>query len=63
MKDIVVQGLNQNNLKHVSFRIPKEKIKMCIRDSYRRVLQTAQWPGYGGAAGKTCVPGKQPGII
>lgn len=26
MKDIVVQGLNQNNLKHVSFRIPKEKI-------------------------------------
>ncbi len=26
MKDIVVQGLDQNNLKHVSFRIPKEKI-------------------------------------
>lgn len=26
MADIIVQGLTQNNLKHVSFRIPKEKI-------------------------------------
>lgn len=26
MTDIVVQGLTQNNLKHISFRIPKEKI-------------------------------------
>lgn len=26
MTDIIVQGLTQNNLKHVSFRIPKEKI-------------------------------------
>ena len=26
MADIIVQGLIQNNLKHVSFRIPKEKI-------------------------------------
>ena len=26
MSDIIVQGLTQNNLKHVSFRIPKEKI-------------------------------------
>ena len=26
MADILVQGLTQNNLKHVSFRIPKEKI-------------------------------------
>lgn len=26
MKEIVVQGLTQNNLKHVSFHIPKEKI-------------------------------------
>ena len=24
--DIVVHGLTQNNLKHVTFRIPKEKI-------------------------------------
>ena len=26
MEDMIVQGLTQNNLKHVSFRIPKEKI-------------------------------------
>lgn len=26
MADIIVQGLTQNNLKHVTFRIPKEKI-------------------------------------
>lgn len=26
MADIIVQGLTQNNLKHVSFRVPKEKI-------------------------------------
>lgn len=26
MEDMVIQGLTQNNLKHVSFRIPKEKI-------------------------------------
>lgn len=26
MEDILVQGLTQNNLKHVTFRIPKEKI-------------------------------------
>ena len=26
MSDIIIQGLTQNNLKHVSFRIPKEKI-------------------------------------
>lgn len=26
MKDIIVQGLTQNNLKHVTFRVPKEKI-------------------------------------
>ena len=26
MADIIVQGLTQNNLKHVSFLIPKEKI-------------------------------------
>ena len=26
MADIVVHGLTQNNLKHVTFRIPKEKI-------------------------------------
>lgn len=26
MEDIIVQGLTQNNLKHVSFKIPKEKI-------------------------------------
>ena len=26
MADILIQGLTQNNLKHVSFRIPKEKI-------------------------------------
>ncbi len=25
MADILVQGLTQNNLKHVSFRIPREK--------------------------------------
>ena len=26
MTDILVHGLTQNNLKHVTFRIPKEKI-------------------------------------
>ena len=26
MADILVHGLTQNNLKHVTFRIPKEKI-------------------------------------
>ena len=26
MKDMMIQGLTQNNLKHVTFRIPKEKI-------------------------------------
>ena len=26
MADIMVYGLTQNNLKHVTFRIPKEKI-------------------------------------
>lgn len=26
MKDIIIQGLSQNNLKHVTFQIPKEKI-------------------------------------
>lgn len=26
MKDIIIQGLTQNNLKHVTFQIPKEKI-------------------------------------
>ena len=26
MADILIQGLTQNNLKHVSFHIPKEKI-------------------------------------
>ena len=26
MKDIIVHGLTQNNLKHITFRIPKEKI-------------------------------------
>lgn len=26
MADILVQGLTQNNLKHVTFQIPKEKI-------------------------------------
>lgn len=26
MTDILVYGLTQNNLKHVTFRIPKEKI-------------------------------------
>ena len=26
MADIIVQGLTQNNLKHVTFQIPKEKI-------------------------------------
>jgi len=26
MKDIIIQGLTQNNLKHITFQIPKEKI-------------------------------------
>ena len=26
MEDMIVHGLTQNNLKHVTFRIPKEKI-------------------------------------
>ena len=26
MEDMMVHGLTQNNLKHVTFRIPKEKI-------------------------------------
>lgn len=26
MADILIQGLTQNNLKHVTFHIPKEKI-------------------------------------
>lgn len=25
MSDIIIQGLTQNNLKHVSFRIPKKR--------------------------------------
>lgn len=33
MADIIIQGLAQNNLKHVSLSIPKEKITVFTRVS------------------------------